>query len=342
MRAWRSRHAGDLPQAKRIWQDILDRHHERAVHGPDEPFEHLDGRSLEPGPGEILLFTVVRNQAWRLPWFVRWYRDLGVDRFYFVDNGSDDGGTDYLLQQPDVHVLRTEGSYAKAESGMRWVNQLVERFGADHWCLYVDADEMLVFPGMEEVGLRHLLDAMNDRGEEAVCAFMLDMHGPTVLYRPDCRPGEDLLQLYPWFENAYSLAGAVRCPYRQMSGGMQRFFRSSWNLTKTPVIRGGRSIRFLSSSHEVTPAAVSTVTGVLLHFKVAGELSQWDQRGIGDRMPLCTRRHLQYARELAALDADVSLIGPATVRYETSRQLIELGLIACPAGFLATTAAPGE
>ena len=49
-------------------------------------------RTNEIRPNDILLFCTMRNEDVRLPYFLRYYRDLGVDHFLFVDNASDDGG----------------------------------------------------------------------------------------------------------------------------------------------------------------------------------------------------------------------------------------------------------
>lgn len=61
----------------------------------------------------ILLFSTLRNEKICLPFFLRYYRDLGVNHFLFVDNGSDDGGREYLAQQPDVSVWTTGASYKR-------------------------------------------------------------------------------------------------------------------------------------------------------------------------------------------------------------------------------------
>ena len=50
----------------------------------------LADRTSEIRPNDILLFCTMRNEDVRLPFFLRYYRDLGVDHFLFVDNGSDD------------------------------------------------------------------------------------------------------------------------------------------------------------------------------------------------------------------------------------------------------------
>ena len=69
----------------------------------------LDNRSLRLDADEILAFVCVRDEALRLPWFLEYYRQAGVDHFFVVDNGSSDGSTDYLLSQPDVFLYGSSG-----------------------------------------------------------------------------------------------------------------------------------------------------------------------------------------------------------------------------------------
>ena len=82
----------------------------------------------------------------RLPHFLDYYRRLGVDHFLFVDNGSDDGTAEYLAAQPDVSLWATNHSYRLARFGVDWLGWLQWRYGHGHWCLTVDADELLVYP----------------------------------------------------------------------------------------------------------------------------------------------------------------------------------------------------
>ena len=58
-------------------------------------------------PGAILCFSTMRNEIIRLPFFLEHHRALGVDHFLIVDNGSDDGTTEYLAAQPDVSLWST-------------------------------------------------------------------------------------------------------------------------------------------------------------------------------------------------------------------------------------------
>ena len=76
----------------------------------------------------ILLFSCLRNEKVRLPYFLQYYRDLGVDHFLIVDNDSDDGSRDYLARQPDVSLWTTKGSYKRARFGMDWLTHLQRRY----------------------------------------------------------------------------------------------------------------------------------------------------------------------------------------------------------------------
>ena len=63
-----------------------------------------DARHIGTDRDEIRLFAVIRDETLRLPYFLEYYRQLGVARFFFIDNLSKDGSGEYLLQQPGCHV----------------------------------------------------------------------------------------------------------------------------------------------------------------------------------------------------------------------------------------------
>lgn len=66
------------------------------------------------GRGALLLFATIRNEAQRLPHFLRHYRALGIEHFLIVDNDSDDGSAEMLAAEPDVSLWRTSASYRRA------------------------------------------------------------------------------------------------------------------------------------------------------------------------------------------------------------------------------------
>lgn len=78
-------------------------------------------RTRKIGASDILLLSTVRNERIRLSYFLRYYRDLGVDHFLFVDNDSDDGTREYLAEQEDCSVWTTKASYKASHFGVDWL-----------------------------------------------------------------------------------------------------------------------------------------------------------------------------------------------------------------------------
>ena len=77
----------------------------------------LQDRTSSIKKSDILVFSTLRNERVRLPFFLRYYRDLGVAHFLMVDNGSDDGSREYLEEQRDVSLWSTTASYKRARFG---------------------------------------------------------------------------------------------------------------------------------------------------------------------------------------------------------------------------------
>jgi|GEM_PF-1005512 len=326
--AWKLKYDGNIEGAKTVWKQIQETFYIPQFQIPAEgTLQRMDSNSMEIEDGAVLLFTAVRNERWRLPWFLNYYRKLGVDRFFFVDNDSSDETSDYLLKQKDVHVFYTKQSYAISCSGMQWINHLVEKYGSNAWCMYVDVDEALVFPDSENKSLKDLSAYMEHRGHEVMYAFMLDMYAPGENPIPIDDEYTGFLQDYPLFENQYNRINSNYCPYIHTTGGIRRRFNIYENQTKTPIISGGRGIKFLMSSHQITPAKLSDVTGVLLHYKLVGNYKQIFSQDmeLNMRTPKCRRRHWAYLQEADATSPDRDTEN--VVHYKSSQQLVDLGLI---------------
>jgi len=330
LKAWASAEEGDIDSAKLIWKDILRLHQIPQVETPSKgTLRQTDASLIRISRNSIILFTVVRNERWRLPWFLSYYRSLGVDLFFFVDNNSSDGTSQYLHKQNDVHVFWTDHSYGQALSGMQWINWLVEEYGSDCWCLYIDVDEALIFPGVEKRGLQGLTKYLADNGHEAMFSFMLDMYAPGLKSTPKEDSYTDFFTDYPLFENQYFSINSMYCPYKFTGGGIRRRFQQYENQTKTPIIRGGGGIKFLASSHQITPAIITDVTGVLLHFKLAGDFTLNFAQDLvaNNRLAHCKRRHWNYSQTLKMFPQDKPFFTDTTVSYHSSSQLVDIGLI---------------
>ena len=172
----------------------------------------LDSRAIPKDLGEIRLFGVVKNESLRLPYFLEYYRRAGVARFFFVDNGSTDGTTEFLAQQRDCCVFHTAASYAESRAGVTWLNCLLDLYGTGHWIVLADADELLTYPRGEERTLPALCRWLEARGYQGVFALLLDMYSDRPLKQIRYSRGDDLLAVCRYFDRDYHFVRRLGVP----------------------------------------------------------------------------------------------------------------------------------
>ncbi len=317
--------------ARRLWAEVT--RHDRRVSGPALHLERLDSRPIPPPDGEIRLFTRLRNEAVRLPWLFDFYRVQGIDRFFVVDNGSDDGSRDWLLAQPDTHLFLTTDSYAVYGGGQRWLNHLLGRFGSGTWCLTIDVDEVLTYPHAERLGLKALTAHLDRSGAEALFAVMVDMYAEDSLADAIYRAGDDPLALCPCFDRAgYVHRDCPDFPFHLVVGGLvSRYLfdrkEDGVYLHKVPLVRWQPGLHYASSTHTLFPVPMATETGVLLHFKF---IADFIERA---RIEAERRQYWQGAKRYSefshrfAHTARIDFRCELTERFRSTGQLVELGLM---------------
>jgi len=180
-----------------------------------------------------------------------------VDRFFVVDNDSSDGTTEYLVAQPDVQLFWTADRYSEARSGTVWMNALMAEFGVGFWCVTVDIDELLVYPGSEHVSLRTLTAHLERQGYEALCCLLLDLYPAGPLKECAYKADDDLLAAAPYFDaSPYERVPVDLCPGVLIRGGMRERvfypeFRTRGFGVKIYEAMRGRAARRAPFLHEV-------------------------------------------------------------------------------------------
>lgn len=171
-------------------------------------------QSVPQNNHEIRLFCIVQNEELRLPDFLRHYRQLGVARFFFVDNNSTDDTAKFLATQNDVHVFSAAGSFLGAGFGVDWHNQLLKTYGSDHWCVIADADELFVYPDCEAVSLPQFCARLETCGYTALQAVLLDMYSDKPMANLGYHSGDALLQACPYFDRDYQFVKRHGLPWQ--------------------------------------------------------------------------------------------------------------------------------
>jgi hypothetical protein len=299
--------------------------------------EHASGAAPDPASDGWLVFSAVRNEELRLPYFLRFYREMGTAGFAIADNDSTDRTTALLAGEPDVALFRAGGRYSRSRCGVDWINALLHRFGRNRWCLVVDADELLVFPYCEDVGLRELLRHLDASGAQALPTFLLDMYSRGPIRDARYRPGQPFLSASPYFDPQGYVEFQAVAPGRALparGGPRHRLFwqgrtrvRPSPLLVKYPLVRWDAGLRYEASTHALPSVTAADVTGALLHFKLFDDFPARVHEEVN------RREHFDDASQYASYwdvlfgQPDLSAHHAASAEYRGSRQLLELGLI---------------
>ena len=298
-------------------------------------------RTPDLKPDDILLFSTLRNEKVRLPYFLDYYRKMGVRHFLIVDNDSNDGSGEYLADQPDVSLWHTESSYKKSRYGVDWLNHLQSRYGHGHWCLTVDADEFFLYPFCDTRPLDALTDWLDSCSIRAFGAMLLDMYPKGRLEDEPYQAGMNPLEIACWFDSGnYSMERNPKYWNLWIQGGPRArvFFPHTPNrapaLNKIPLVKWDKRYAYVNSTHMLLPRGLNLVydewggekaSGVLLHAKF---LNTFGERAVEEAK---RKQHFdgsfEYQTYAKAAGNSPQLWNSWSEKYINWRQLEILGLM---------------
>ncbi|WP_323005791.1 glycosyltransferase family 2 protein [Pseudorhodobacter sp.] len=292
-------------------------------------------------PADILLFSTLRNERVRLPFFLDYYRNLGVNHFLIVDNDSDDGSRDYLKDQKDVSLWHSTHSYKRARFGVDWLNWLQMRYAHDHWTLVVDPDEFFVYPFCDTRPLRALTDWLDASSIKSFSAMLLDMYPKGPIGAQPYREGQDPFEIAQWFDSGnYTITRNSRYGNLWIQGGprARMFFADAPErapaLNKIPLVKWQRQYAYASSTHMLLPRGLNLVydewggekaSGCLLHAKFLDTFAAKAEEEMLRRQHYANSH--EYKAYKAGLNDSPDMWCKWSEKYINWRQLEILGLI---------------
>ncbi|MBH1966280.1 MAG: glycosyltransferase family 2 protein [Comamonadaceae bacterium] len=322
----------------------------------DAAFDELELRNdLVPfDTDKVTLVTVMRNEERMLPAFFEHYRSLGVQAFHVIDNGSVDRTAAIVREQESATLWYTEASYRAAACGCMWVGAIVRRYGLGTWVLHVDADEFMVYPGMERHDINALVAALERRGQSRCSAPMLEMYaddrqlpeGSMAVSGDHSVSGlapwtsvQELIGRYPYFDSAargrsYRMVdyghgmigfhGGARMRMRAQAGWGSEFW-----IGKTPLARWHErtaygNIHVPWPFHE-NPRALQTA---LLHFKLTNGLPAKIKEALEHGQHAFESKEYRIMAEMMRTGQLAHVFHPAlSIPYKSPVTLVADGLI---------------
>ncbi len=323
-------------------QNVLNALAEAEAAAPELRLLRGASRPYGSGPSSAtpLLIAVLRDEAAAVADFLAHYRRLGVTRFALVDNGSADATPRLLAAEPDVDLWSITRPFQGKQG---WIMALIAHYGTGRWYLQVDADERLVFSGMEGGmkkgrGIADLVRLAEARGLRRLRGMLVDMYAPGPLLgaplsgRPAPPSGAaPLADRFPLFDAGGYDETLMLGRISRKGGPRRRCFPGvDPELTKYPLfhIREGE---VTACPHQLYPYADNYAADCwlgLLHYKFGADFRAKAERARAEGNYWEGSR--EYVRYLEALDADpgLSLVWAGSRRYTGPEALVAAGLIA--------------
>ena len=191
-----------------------------------------------------------------------------------VDNDSDDGSHEILLAEPLADVFHTTSPYKQGQMGVYWYNGLARAYCCGRWTITADADELLVYDGMEHHDLHDLVRFLQLKKQDRLLAMLIDVY-PSQALGHDTTSISELLKFDCWFDDeGYTPYNTVAG--RLLTGGPRhRLFNQGkevhlhW-LSKYPLIHMSED-KTIFDAHFIWPydeMSDRPLNGALIHLKL--------------------------------------------------------------------------
>ncbi len=265
----------------------------------------------------LVLIAKIKNESKRIPFFLSYYRMLGVESFIFIDNNSTDGTLELIRNHDDILVFSTnEPLYSHSE----WIKEVLENYRLNHWSLVVDIDELLCFPYLEDMKLTQLIEYLDSGNYNAVEALLLDTYPRDSLVLTDIPNYCSSLSEINYFDSGSHFLKKTR----YYAGVRKRVFDAEPCLTKFPLFKYDNSITIEAGMHSMKGASLPGFSTALLHHKFDSSFEAKTQEAI--KLGTYWNNSEEY-RKYACKNNPILYDKNFSTQYLDSRTLIDKGIM---------------
>jgi hypothetical protein len=277
-----------------------------------------------------VLLCVVKNDFEKVKAQVGYHRQLGIKHFAYVDNMSTDGVFEWLTEQGDVSLFRTEEKFSDIVKEA-WRKQAADALGYDKWYLLLDPDEFFTYPGIENKPLNEYIIFLESQKIKSIPAIMVDMYSKEGLFES---VSGDFINDYRFFDTNTYVHKRREGFHYTYNGPRWRLFKNNDmlmrpGLTKYPLIKLEKSI--VMSTHKNHPTKLNFQTAgpaaFLLHYKfLPEEKSKYDEYAKGGIDSAAGREYKQMAK-MCNLNPKLSFYYEDSQRLDSSMDLMKINII---------------
>lgn len=285
---------------------------------------------------DILLVAAIDHGPAYLGHFLDHHRKLGVEHFLLIDLGKGNSVSDAVQKHEDVSLWQARFSAIAPGRIFRAKNALLQRYAHGHLCVLVDTDELLVYPRMETRNLRDLGDFLRNERRIGLNAIAIDCYDAAPLGSDAYGRIGHPLELCPYADRDFYFEKPIGDDISEVRGGISTRLlgapqpRQQTLLNRIPIVWWKWTHRLTRSDFGMVPLKGMriqdwknpVISGAVLRFpflQAAYKDASAHRRSLRLRYGKGYERML--AREMAVFDDNSSF------RFESSRQLVEMGLI---------------
>ena len=289
-----------------------------------------DTRRCDP-----LVISVVRDELALVDEFLGHYRKAGIRRFAIIDNNSSDRTADYLLCQPDVDLYRAPSPFTTVRK-QAWLNLLIDLYNQPgQWFLHADADEHIVFDGLETGRtFADLATIMETQDIFRVRGCLVDMYAPDADSAAGESEGASFDQSHFFFDadgyREYRLPPLIAReggPRQRLFGEISEHFRPQ--LTKYPLFRFQPGDVFVNP-HFLWPYDANFRSGCLLgilHYKFLPGFARKVEKAVREGNYWENSFEYRCYQSVMTQSGDLVLTDAVTRSYFGPKSLLESRLI---------------
>lgn len=236
----------------------------------------------------VYLICIVRNGSPFIREFIQYYKSIGVDHIFLLDNRSNDNTVEIAAEHEDVSVVSSNLSFGRYE--FLWRHYLSIRFARHGWIISADIDEFIEIHKEFHYNVNNMVMYMDSQGFTAATGYMIDLF--------PSRPLDPKQDTYGWLEDhtyfdmtdvtlydyeiVYPLNKIKTDKLKVITGGIRRkHFQIEPLLVKHPVYRLGRGLLHYGA-HHIAKATIADFTLPIRHYKFGGHFVSMSEEAARD------------------------------------------------------------
>lgn len=309
---------------------------------PISLLDKIDCSEINISKDEIYLFAILRNESLRLPHFIKYYKNIGVDKMFFVDNGSTDGSKEIILNESSAHLFYTEEDY---KDHWFWMEYLLEMYGKGNWCLVVDIDELFSYPNIEFLKLRDLISYLENNKKNAIQSLLLDLYAKNSIKDAVYKNGGNPLEIIPYFDPSYQII-----EYSFLNRKDKNFYKSKifvggmrervfgkidppHILSKVSLLKYSSDVYLSQGMHAIDKASISEIQGVVFHTKFLNDFIEEVQTEVLRAQHYGGAMYYKHFATKINEEQITSLYDKHSVKFIDTNQLVALNLMVSSSAF---------